>query len=81
MPKKPKQSGHDHARKAGLVPVGLLVTPEEHRLIGSAAFVTGQPRHSMGAFVRAAAVALARKVDRDPRLKDSENFSRFLETL
>jgi uncharacterized protein (DUF1778 family) len=78
-PKRPRLTGAEHAKKNGLVAVALMVTPAERDLIWDAAGAT--QLRSMSAFARAAVVALARKVDRDPRLKDSENFSRFLETL
>lgn len=54
----PKVSGAEHAKKAGLVAISLLVSPEEREAIRVAAAKRGQ---SMAAFARAVVVEAAGK--------------------
>ena len=63
-----KQSGSEHARRAGLVPVQLLVSPEEHERLRAAAFLAGD--RGMAGFCRRVVNEQARKLVSDNDLKE-----------
>lgn len=68
--KRKKVPGHTNALARGLVPVSLLVTPEERELIRQAAAYS--PEKSMAKFAREHVLLAANKVLRGRGLYKSE---------
>jgi uncharacterized protein (DUF1778 family) len=67
--KRKRITGNESAQARGLVPVSLLMTPEEREEVRRAAAAT--PEHSMSRFARKHVVEAARKVLQNDGVKKS----------
>jgi hypothetical protein len=82
MPTKPRRkttTGSQHAKKAGLVPIALFVTPEEREEVRVAA---ARARcRSMGQFARIIVTSAAKKMQDGAGFEGLKKILEFIETF